>query len=81
MAASPDVPNQSANEEPTHLQNASLPTVEEVLSDPSASRWIKAALETALDRDPIDALNDALVLAALLDQHVRDVLGIDADAG
>lgn len=53
-----------------------LPTVEEILTDKASSSWIRAALESALERDPIDALNDALALAAALDAHLRMTLGL-----
>ncbi len=48
-----------------------------VLADPSTSFWLKSAIEAALMRDPVDALNDALVLAAVLDGHLRDVFGLN----
>jgi hypothetical protein len=48
-----------------------------VLADPATSYWLKSAIEAALARDPVDALNDALVLAAVLDGHVREVMGLD----
>lgn len=48
-----------------------------VLADPGASYWLKQSIETALQRDPVDALNDALVLAAVLDGHLRDVLDLN----
>lgn len=48
-----------------------------VLADPSTSFWLKSAIEAALTRDPVDALNDALVLAAVLDGHLRDVFGLN----
>jgi len=48
-----------------------------VLADPSTSFWLKSAIEAALTRDPVDALNDALVLAAVLDGHLRDVVGLN----
>ena len=51
--------------------------VEEVMRDASASDWLKTALRTALERDPVDALNDALALAAVLEDRLRDVLGLD----
>lgn len=53
------------------------PVAEEVMSDASASDWLKTALRTALERDPADALNDALALAAVLEDRLRDVLGLD----
>jgi hypothetical protein len=48
-----------------------------VLADPSTSHWLKSAIEAALTRDPVDALNDALVLAAVLDGRLRDVFGLN----
>lgn len=41
-------------------------TIEEVLSDPCASDWLKDALRSALERDVVDAANDAEVLSDLL---------------
>ncbi|MEL7491691.1 MAG: hypothetical protein AAGJ73_13315 [Pseudomonadota bacterium] len=40
--------------------------VQEILNDPAASKWLKEALEKALPRDPVDAANDAEVLAMVL---------------
>jgi hypothetical protein len=48
-----------------------------VLANPSTSYWLKSAIEAALTRDPVDALNDALVLAAVLDGRLRDVFGLN----
>jgi hypothetical protein len=48
----------------------------EILDDPSASDWLKEALRSALDRDPVDALNDALLLAATLEERLRTVLDL-----
>ena len=39
--------------------------VDEILHDPTSSKWIKDALKSALDRDPVDVLHDAIKLAAL----------------
>jgi len=36
--------------------------IESVLSSPSSSGWLKTALLSALDRDPVDALKDAETL-------------------
>ena len=52
-----------------------LPDIEEVLRDPTASFWLKDALRSALARDPVDAANDAEVLARLLDRKCRSLLG------
>ena len=53
--------------------------VEEVMTDQAASDWLKTALRTALERDPVDALNDALALAAALEQRLRTVLGLEEE--
>ena len=63
--------------QPAELVDPSAPTVADLLDDPTASKWLKAALREAVRRDPVDALNDALVLAAVLDSHLRRVLDLD----
>jgi hypothetical protein len=50
------------------------PTAEMIFCDPSASRWLLGALRSALLRDPVDAANDAQVLAEVLDRHCRLLL-------
>jgi len=49
--------------------------VEQVLSDPAASFWLKDALRSAVVRDPVDAANDAEVLFRLLDERCHKSLG------
>jgi len=51
------------------------PYAHEVFADPSASRWLKQALRDALERDPVDAANDAELLADILDAECRILLG------
>jgi len=51
-----------------------LPAIGEVLADPAASRWMKQSLSSALTRDPVDAANDADLLARLLDKKCQDAL-------
>lgn len=55
-----------------------IPTIDAVIGDPASSHWLKSSVQSALTRDPVDSLNDALLLAALLDQRVRDVLGLES---
>jgi len=50
-----------------------LPSIEAVLCDPAASLWLRNALRAALVRDPVDAANDAEVLARLLDRRCRSI--------
>lgn len=47
--------------------------IAEVLADPAASRWLKGALASALDRDAVDAERDALELARLLTVHLVEL--------
>ena len=48
----------------------------DILQDASASDWLKGALRTALERDPVDALNDALALAGVLEEKLRAALDL-----
>lgn len=51
-----------------------VPTADDVLADPAASTWLKNALSTALQRDPVNAANDAALLCFLLDKRADDAL-------
>lgn len=44
-----------------------------ILLDPSTSNWLREALTTALERDPIDALNDIDVLKEVLENKLADI--------
>lgn len=48
-----------------------MKTIDAVLNDPATSNWLKAVLQSALLRDPVDAANDASLLAELLDENAR----------
>ena len=67
---------QSEKLEPLELRNDEpiLPTIVQVLADPSASFWLKQTLTLALSRDPVDAANDAELAARLLDKRCREAL-------
>jgi len=71
---SPGVRNALASVEAAAYRDDDLPSINAVLSDPSTSGWLKLALAHALDRDVVDAANDAVVLAALLSRHASDML-------
>jgi hypothetical protein len=43
-----------------------MTTLDEYLEDPAASDWFKMVLSSALQRDPVDALNDVEILASIL---------------
>ena len=57
-----------------------MPEIRRILEDPAVSNWLKAALAEAIERDPVDALNDALLLAQTLDERLREALGLERDA-
>lgn len=43
-------------------------------TDPCVSNWLKDALESALDRDPVDAARDSLLLAYALDRLCEGIV-------
>lgn len=45
-----------------------------MLNDPAHSYWFKNALTEALKRDPVDAANDAGLLAIVLDKRADELL-------
>ena len=47
--------------------------IRQILSRPGLSHWFKGALVSALDRDPVDAANDAELLAMVL-RHRADAI-------
>ena len=49
-------------------------TLKELLADPSVSYWLKDALRTAYERDPIAALRDARQLLQLLGQRYTQIV-------
>jgi hypothetical protein len=53
--------------------------IRQILSGPGTSTWLKNALTTALDRDPVDAVNDAELLAMVLG-HRADQINTMAQA-
>lgn len=52
------------------LQLFILKTLE---SDPTASYWLRNAVRTAFERDPVDVLADAQELVRLLERHLTQV--------
>jgi hypothetical protein len=58
------------------LRPVDLPIIDEVLADPAASFWLKAALRSALYRDPVDAAHDSEILAQLLAQRCDTILTV-----
>ena len=52
---------------------ASDEEIREILKGPGLSTWLKVALSTALNRDPVDAANDAALLAMVLDKRATEI--------
>jgi hypothetical protein len=48
------------------LRGDTAPAADTVLADPAASTWLRTTLSRALTRDPVDAANEAEVLARVL---------------
>ena len=54
-----------------------MPSDEELktmATDPALSFWFKNALTEALKRDPVDAANDAGLLAIVLDKRAAEMI-------
>ena len=45
----------------------------EVIADPATSNWVRKALNSAVGRDPVDAANDAELVADLLKEEADAV--------
>lgn len=56
------------------MSSAEQSQVEQVLASPATSTWLRNALTEALQRDPIDAANDAEALSELLSARCEDLL-------
>lgn len=63
------------------MTNRQLPSIEEVMADPACSYWLKTMLQGALNRDPVDALADAMLLTNLLQSRLDDLLPATAIKG
>ena len=46
----------------------------EILEDPGVSYWLKDAIKTAYERDPIEALHDARWLLEMLGERYAQVV-------
>ena len=49
-------------------------TVQDIMTDPTASNWLKRALGEALLLDPVDAANEAEILALVLSERADSLL-------
>lgn len=49
------------------------PTAIEVMESPCTSHWLKMALQQALARDPVDAVNDTEILLGILQARLDNL--------
>ena len=47
--------------------------IDDVLNDPTISHWLKSALSSALNRDLLDATNDAEMLFLILSRRLGEL--------
>lgn len=52
---------------------AAVDEINAIMTDPSASGWVKTALDSALKRDPVDAVNDAEFLLGVLMRRLDNI--------
>jgi hypothetical protein len=52
-------------------------TLKEILADPSISSWLRDAIKTAYEQDPLDALQDAHRLLKMLGERYTQVVNRD----
>ncbi|PRD63927.1 hypothetical protein [Malikia granosa] len=48
--------------------------IRQLLADPASIDWFRQALRSALERDPVDAAQDAYLLSIVLAWHSRAVV-------
>ena len=51
------------------------PDILDVINDPSVSKWLLRAIRESMNRDPVDAANDAAFLSRFLDRRLHDIQG------
>ena len=64
------------DQSPAQLIQVADHRIDWVLSHPGMSTWLKNALRTARDRDPIEVLNDLEVLCLLLKLRSESLIEI-----
>ena len=55
-------------------QGRNIMTLKEIVADPSISYWLKDAIRTAYERDPVEALHDARWLLKMLGERYAQVV-------
>lgn len=50
------------------------PSTDDILQDPTHSNWIKNAVNDLVERDPLDALNDAIELRNVMERRFLETI-------
>ena len=53
--------------------------IQQILDDPSTSYWLRDALTTSLNRDPVDALNDVDILLEACEKRLADIQNLHSN--
>ncbi len=56
------------------IETKLAPTPDDILEDPTRSRWIKAAVQDLMKRDPLDAFNDAVELRNVMERRFGEAV-------
>lgn len=59
------------------IRTYKAPSVSEILNEPSTSFWLKNAIRTSFERDPVDAVRDVTILATVLTERCNKILNDD----
>ena len=58
------------------MDKPQVPSIEEVLYEPSVHTIVKDHILAYLEKDPVDAMFDARLVADLMEQRCNNILGI-----
>ena len=58
---------------PMNHETQAIPPIDDLLASPEISFWLKDAIRANLKRDPVDALNDAELLANVMKRRLEQL--------
>ncbi len=63
-----------ASDDLSNFINSLIMSLNEILADPGLSNWLKDAIKTAYERDPVDALHDVRRLLKMLGERYTQIV-------
>ena len=66
-----------ASDDLSNFINSLIMSLNEILADPGLSNWLKDAIKTAYERDPVDALHDVRRLLKMLGERYTQIVNRD----